>query len=300
MLTDRSYMRDDYPGYRAPRTSVLIWIIVATVAGFILQNIFLRWFNAGALFHYNLGLTIEGLQSWKLWTLLTHGLLHSTGNLLHIIGNLLAIYFLGRELVSLLGERRFVLFYLAAILTGGLAWTATHWWGAHGLLMGASAAACGLLAVFACFYPNRQITLLLFFVLPVTVKPKYLAWVVLGLDLCGFVFYEVMGAASPFGIAHSAHLGGLLAGWVYHRYLHEPDGWSLPWRKTTMTLPRWARKARVASNPTPAYKVNLTDRTDLRAEVDRILDKINSQGFGSLTDDEKRVLDGARDILNRR
>lgn len=299
MLSDRPYMREDSQGYRAPGTSVLTWIIVAIIAGFILQNIFLRWFNAGSLFNYNLALTIEGIQAGKVWTLLTYSLLHSPGNLLHIIGNLLAIYFLGRELVAMLGERRFVLFYAAAILTGGVAWTATHWAGGSGLMVGASAAACGLLAVFACFFPNRQITFLLFFVLPVTLKPKYLAWAILGLDACGFLFYEIMGAASPFGIAHSAHLGGMLAGWIYHRYFHEAN-WSLPWRKTAMTLPRWAQKAKVSTTATPAYTVDLSNREDLRAEVDRILDKINSQGFGSLTADEKRVLDGARDLLSRR
>ena len=58
------------------------------------------------------------------------------------------------------------------------------------------------------------------------------------------------------------------------------------------------------------YKVNLSGtepekptrmgKADLRAEVDRILDKINSQGFGSLTDEEKRCLDQAKDLLNRR
>jgi membrane associated rhomboid family serine protease len=299
MLSDRPYMRDDYQGYRAPGTSVLTWIIVAIIAGFILQNIFLRWFNAGPMFHYNLALTIEGIQAGKVWTLLTYSLLHSPANLLHIIGNLLAIYFLGRELVGMLGERRFVMFYTAAILIGGLAWVATHWAGGGGLMIGASAATCGLLAVFACFFPNRQITFLLFFILPVTIKPKYLAWAVLGLDACGFLFYEIMGAASPFGIAHSAHLGGMLAGWIYHRYFHESN-WSLPWRKTTMTLPRWAQKAKVSTTETPAYTVDLSNREDLRVEVDRILDKINSQGFGSLTAEEKRVLDGARGLLSRR
>jgi membrane associated rhomboid family serine protease len=298
MLSDRPYMRDDSAGYRAPGTSVLTWIIVAVIAGFILQNIFLRWFNAGPLFHHNLALTVEGIQSGKVWTLLTYSLLHSPSNLLHIIGNLLAIYFLGRELVGLLGERRFLQFYLAAILIGGAAWTATNW-GSGGILLGASAAACGLLAVFACFFPNRQITFLLFFILPVTVKPKHLAWAVLGLNACGFVFYEIMGAVSPFGIAHSAQLGGMLAGWVYHRYFHDAQ-WSLPWRRTTMTLPRWAQKAKVTTNPAPRQTLNLGNPADLRAEVDRILDKINSEGFGALTPEEKRVLDGAREHLSRR
>jgi hypothetical protein len=49
-----------------------------------------------------------------------------------------------------------------------------------------------------------------------------------------------------------------------------------------------------------AYQVNLGSREDLRAEVDRILDKINSQGFGALTADEKRLLDEAKDLLSRR
>ncbi|MCW5549977.1 MAG: rhomboid family intramembrane serine protease [Opitutaceae bacterium] len=298
MLSDRPYMRDDHGGYRAPGTSMLTWIIVAIIAGFILQNIFLRWFNAGSLFHYNLALTAEGFQAGKVWTLLTYSLLHSTSNLLHIIGNLLAIYFLGRELIGLLGERRFLGFCLTAVAVGGLAWTAVHWNGG-GILLGASAATCGLLAVFACFFPNRQITFLLFFILPVTVKPKYLAWAVLGLDACGFVFYEIMGAVSPFGIAHSAHLGGMLTGWIYHRYIHDSH-WSLPWQRTEMTLPRWARKAKVSTNPAPRYTVNLENAADLRAEVDRILDKINSEGFGALTAEEKRVLDGARDQLSRR
>jgi hypothetical protein len=45
--------------------------------------------------------------------------------------------------------------------------------------------------------------------------------------------------------------------------------------------------------------VNLTNRNDLRVEVDRILDKINSEGFGALTPEEKRLLDEARDLLSR-
>jgi hypothetical protein len=45
--------------------------------------------------------------------------------------------------------------------------------------------------------------------------------------------------------------------------------------------------------------VNLTNRSDLRAEVDRILDNINREGFGALTEEEKRLLDEARDLLSR-
>ena len=286
-------MRDDY---RSPRTSVVVWLIAAIVAGFLLQTIFLRWFGVGHAFANLFTLSVDGIMSGKVWTLVTYSFLHSPSNLLHIIGNLLGLYFLGRELLPVMGSKRFLWFYGAAVFTGGLLWLAANWT-SGGSVWGASAGIYGLLTVFACFYPNRQVTFLLFFVVPVTVKPKYVAYVLLGLDLCGFLFYEIMGAASPFGFAHSAHLGGMLAGWVYYRYLHEGN-WSFG--RASFELPRWARKRRAAGASAPNFKVNLTDRSDLRAEVDRILDKINSHGFGSLTDEEKRVLDNAKDLLSRR
>jgi membrane associated rhomboid family serine protease len=295
MLSDRAYMRDDY---HQPKTSVLVWLIVAIVAGFLLQTIFLRWFGVGREFTNLFALTIGGLQSGKVWTLLTYSFLHSPANLMHIVGNLLGLYFLGRELLPIMGERRFLGFYATAVLTGGLLWTATNW-NSGGVALGASAGVSGLLIIFACLYPNRQITFLLFFVLPVTLKPKYVAWVLLGLDLCGFVFYEVMGAASPFGFAHSAHLGGMFAGWIYFRYVHEGQ-WRLKRRSANFELPKWARRKTQTAAESPRYQVNISSRSDLKAEVDRILDKINSQGFGSLTDEEKRVLDSAKDMLSRR
>lgn len=287
-------MRDDY---RPPKTSVVVWLIAAIVAGFLLQTIFLRWFGVGRTFVDLFALSVDGITSGKVWTLLTYSFLHSPSNLLHVIANLLGLYFLGRELLPVMGSKRFLWFYGAAAASGGLLWLAANWT-SGGVVWGASAAVYGLLTIFACFYPNRQVTFLLFFVVPVTVKPKYVAYVLLGLDLCGFLFYEIMGAASPFGFAHSAHLGGMLAGWVYYRYIHEGK-WSFG-RAASFEMPKWARKRETASASAPKYKVNLTDRSDLRAEVDRILDKINSQGFGSLTDEEKRVLDSAKDLLSRR
>ena len=287
-------MRDDY---RPHKTSVVVWLIAAIVAGFLLQTIFLRWFGVGRTFVDLFALSVDGITSGKVWTLLTYSFLHSPSNLLHVIANLLGLYFLGRELLPVVGSKRFLWFYGAAAASGGLLWLAANWT-TGGVVWGASAAVYGLLTIFACFYPNRQVTFLLFFVVPVTVKPKYVAYVLLGLDLCGFLFYEIMGAASPFGFAHSAHLGGMLAGWVYYRYIHEGK-WSFG-RAASFEMPKWARKRETASASAPKYKVNLTDRSDLRAEVDRILDKINSQGFGSLTDQEKRVLDSAKDLLSRR
>jgi hypothetical protein len=106
-----------------------------------------------------------------------------------------------------------------------------------------------------------------------------------------------MGAVRPlpeFAIAHSAHLGGMAAGWVYFRFVHDA---------------RWRRGGRASHDLTHELATADDDADDspeaapardLRAEVDRILDKINSHGFGSLTPQEKRVLDEAKDSLSRR
>lgn len=285
----------DIPGSR-PSGSVVPWIISATVACYVLQFVFMRLLHAGGLLESMLGLSQPNVAAWKLWTLVTYGLLHDTNNLLHIIANLLGLYFLGRALEPMLGSQRFTWLYAGCIFLGGLLWYGTHWQGGGGWVVGASAGVAGLFTVYACFAPNQPITLLLFFVLPVSIKPRHALFALLGIELLGFLFYEIMGAISPFSspVAHSAHLGGMAAGWIYYRYLHErPDRTGKP----GIQMPGWLRKKPAAST----YRVNIGASTEnLRAEVDRILDKINSRGFGSLTAEEKRVLDQAKDILAKR
>lgn len=295
MLSDRPYMRDDLT---RNASNAVTWLISAIVAMFVLQFVFLRWFGSARL-EESLALTVDNIAQGKVWTLFTYSFLHSTGNLLHVVGNLLGLYFLGRALQPLLGVRRFTWLYVAAVVTGGLLWLGTHW-PAGGAAIGASAGIAGLFVVFACFHPNQPITFLLFFVLPVTLKPKYVAVGLLAFELLGFGFYEIMGAVSPFGpIAYSAHLGGMLAGWVYFRYLHPAPGRGAL-AKPDIELPNWLRKNTAKAAPPAAYQVDVTRREDLRAEIDRILDKINSDGFAALTADEKRLLDEARDLLSRR
>jgi membrane associated rhomboid family serine protease len=287
-------------GYPRHTTNAVTWLISAMVAVFVIQFVFIRWFNLGSSLENALALSASGFQSGKVWTVLTYGFLHSTTNLLHIVANLLGLYFLGRVLEPILGSRRFLWLFASAMASGAALWLATHWQMDGSIAMGASAGVIGLFVVFAAFFPNRPITFLLFFILPVTIKPKFAAMALLAVELVGFVFYEVMRAASPFGsgVAYSAHLGGMLAGWVYFRYIHEAN-WPLRKSGVDIELPRWLRKRPTAPLP-PPVQIDLTRREDLRAEVDRILDKINSDGFGALTSDEKRLLDDARDLLSRR
>jgi len=290
-------MRDDYS---RRKTSVLVWLLSSLIAGFVLQLAFheLLGGRAGLAFDQLFALSIEGLKSGRVWTLFSYSFLHDTGGLilLHLLFNCLGLWFLGRELLPLLGSRRFVALWFGAIALGGSLWAATNW-RTGGEVIGASAGVAGLLVAYGCIHPNQRMTLLLFFI-PVTVVAKYLVLTALVIDLLGFVIFEVFGRISPLGWAHSAHLGGMAAGWLYFRYVHVRE-WKTPDAHTEMELPKWFKRTKAAAIPPPVFKVNLTSREDLKAEVDRILDKINSEGFGSLTASEKQVLDDARDVLSK-
>jgi membrane associated rhomboid family serine protease len=303
MLSDRPYMRGDY---QREKTSALTWLISAMIAGFLLQLVLgSNWFGGSTdRLESVLGLTVPGLERGWFWTLVTHAFLHSPGFIFHLVVNSLVLYLLGRELLPILGMRRFLGLFAAATIVGGLAWTAVHWRAGTGQLIGATAAIDALFIVYACFFPNQQMRFLLFFVVPVTIKPKHIAYSLVAFDLIGFLAYEIAGARLPFdaAIASSAHLGGMLTGLVYYRYVHQAR-WFNPEDRAEVEPPRWMKRVKKAPSATATYEVNLAPPppapADIRAEVDRILDKINSHGFNALSSEEKRVLDEAKHLLSR-
>ncbi len=296
MLSDRSYMRSDYP---RETTSALTWFLSAVIAASLMQLVFERFLGSNAMVDL-LAVTPAGVLQGKVWTLVTYTFLH--GGVLHLVLNALGLFLIGREVAPLLGTRGLIQFLFSTAILGALAWFATHAWGSPTFpLVGASAVLAGMFVFFACVAPEREITFLLFFVLPVTLKPKILAWVLLAIDTLGFLFNEIPGGTldGGAGIAHSAHLGGMLAGWLYFRLLYANNGLDRA-AGTSFRLALFRRQAKApvlradANTPVHSAPVNL------RAEVDRILDKINSHGFGALTEQEKRLLDDAKDLLSRR
>jgi membrane associated rhomboid family serine protease len=304
MLSHRPYMRGDY---QREKTSALTWLLSAIIGGFLLQLLLgTNWFsNAGNRLESFLGLTLPALEQGRIWTLFTYSFLHSPAFIFHVVGNSLALYFLGRELIPMLGTRRFLGLYGLATLVGGLAWSAAHWRLGSGELIGATAAIDALFIVFACFFPNQPMTFLLFFVVPVTIKPKHIAWFLVGFDAVVMLAYELPGTPLPFDatIASSAHLGGMLTGLLYYRFIHSAR-WFNAEDRANVELPRWIKRNRRPEAAEAEFEVNLApptpSRADLRAEVDRILDKINSEGLGALTAEEKRMLDEAKDLLSRK
>ena len=296
VLKDHAYIRSDYP---RRNTSAVVWLLAAVVAAFVIELVLLSpWFGAsGESLVNQLALTIRGMQGGHLWILLSHGLLHNTGNPFHILVTILGLIFIGREVEPLLGQRRFFAVYASSIAVGGLVWTAVHW--AHGgVYMGASAAVTGLFVLLAAFYPNHETNFLFLFLFPVTVRPKYVVFALLILNLSLMSFCEIPGKSLFFDYSPAANLGAMLTGWIYFRYLHANNGWD---RAPTIDLPGWLHRKRPEterSQPTVSLRSG-NSSADLRAKADLILDKINSQGFGALTEEEKRLLDEAKDLLSR-
>lgn len=310
MLYDRPYMRQSPYGSETQKTSLVTTLIVITVAVFVLQQV-LNVFVPGPGGRENRFLTdwfaLSGhnFKELKVWTILSYAFLHDTTGFIHILGNMLGLFFIGRIVEPLLGRNRFLMLYFAGSLVGGMVYLLFHLndpaIGQIGgdpvfqSMVGASASVMAILAFFCLLYPERPITLLLFFIIPLTVKPKWVFWGSLIISAGGILLYELPNQ-SP--VAHSAHLGGLFAGIIYYRFFHNRSvpTFNAGEASPEVEPPAWFKRRKKTEVPI-SYKVNRNNREELQNEVDRILDKINESGFGSLTDGEKEVLDRARDIL---
>jgi rhomboid family protein len=297
MLEDRTYMRR--PSF-APRWSMTLLLVIANAAAFILQNIIA---SAAPEIIRNSGLSVDGLSHGYVWQLLTFQFMHA--NWVHLLLNCFAIYMFGREVEEALGRKGFLTLYFSSGILGGLlqlgyskllAWLmnrpeflATH-------VVGASAGAFGLIAAFAMLYPERPLMLLLFFIIPVNMRAKFL------LLFEGII--TLVGMASVGGsVAHAAHLGGMLTGIIFVRHaIH----WQWPEFHRAKRRPlqrlvkvpfekpaRWARSRNAEVEDLPPDEF-------LSREVDPILDKISAQGIQSLTDRERRILEAAREKMAKR
>lgn len=312
MLYDRPYMRQS-PEDTAPRkTSMVTTLIVITVVVFVLQQVMNVFFPGlggrdNRVLSDWFALSGQNFKELKVWTILSYAFLHSTEGFFHILGNMLGLFFIGRIVEPLVGRERFLGLYLAGALIGGLVYLAFHLNDPQigyiagepvfQAMVGASASVMAILAFFCLLYPERPITLLIFFILPLTMKPKWVFWGSLAISVGGILFYELPGQTA---VAHSAHLGGLFAGILYYRYFHNRSGtlFTSSSPRTSVELPDWFKRKQ-KTEPKISYKVNRSNHDELQQEVDRILDKINATGFGSLTDGEKQTLDRAKDILSR-
>ena len=284
MLEDRDYMRQPEfreSSFRGPRWSWTIVLLIAYAAMF-LAEVFVARFAAdkGYVFGY-LALSKEGIEHGYAWQLVTYQFMHA--GWLHLFLNCWAIYTFGRELEILLGGRKFLALMFSSGIVGGvfqvlvaLVWP--QYFG--GPVVGASACAFGLVAAFALIFPERELTMLILFVIPVQLRAKTL--------LIASVVLAVVGIVFPWdNVANAAHLGGMAMGWFFVRKIMQGD-----WSRLEGALRLGRKTKRPASTPQMREEEVVSDF--VASEVDPILDKISTHGIQSLTARERQILESAR------
>jgi len=180
-----------------PITQALLLINVALFAADLLFGRMLT-----ALF----ALWLLGTLFWP-WQVVTYAFLH--GSVGHLFFNMLGLWMFGSELERLWGGKRYLQFYFASVLTAALTQLVVGFTGGFYPTLGASGGVFGLLLAFGMMFPNRIIMPLF---PPIPMKAKTFVMVFGGLEL----LFGVTGTAS--GVAHFAHLGGMLGGFLMMRY----------------------------------------------------------------------------------
>lgn len=231
--------------------------------------------------HFLIGFISKGLQGgiaeylalnppmWSsvppVWQLFTYGWLHSLRDPMHVAGNMLLLYMFGSMVQSSVGDRRFMVHYMIAIVvSGGVHLVLAPIMGWKALTLGASGAVTTMIVAAATMAPHTRVILLI-----VPIKLWVMAAFFVGKDVF-FFLSEIQGGANT-GIAHSVHLAGAAYGFfaVRRRWI-----WKDP-------LEIIERKRAVAE---------MQRQMSEDARMDQIMDKISREGIGSLTRSEKAFM----------
>ena len=209
----------------------------------------------------------EVIFHFKIWQLVTYLFLH--GGFWHIFFNMFVLWMFGSELEREWGTKEFLKYYFITGIGAGV----FNLLLSNAPTIGASGAVYGVMLAYALRYPDRLVYI--YFLFPVKVK-YMMAFLVL------VSFFSTFGASGD-GIAHAAHLGGIVVGFVYLKY------WVLLY-KIKRNLPNISFGKKRDSNM--KYTKGGDNKTEYyRRIIDELLDKINRVGYLNLTDEEKKILE---------
>lgn len=268
-----------------------------------------------------LGLHFVLASQFNVLQLISYMFLH--GSWTHLFFNMFSLWMFGRIIETTLGAKRYLLYYMVCGIGAGLCqelWQTADYFinnlsayemvdTGRGALMpmsqflnswttiGASGACYGILLAFGALFPNERIMLL---IPPIPMKAKYF--------VAGYAAIELFSAyTSNDNVAHFAHLGGMLFGWLLLRYWRKQtrqrqqfSGWQTWPNEQQRHSSWWQRLQRIfKKNETgnahhtatreSDYEYNMRSKQE-EARMDEILDKIHRSGYDSLTPDEKKEL----------
>ncbi|MEO6971029.1 MAG: rhomboid family intramembrane serine protease [Chthoniobacterales bacterium] len=214
-----------------------------------------------------LGLSYRGINQAYAWQFFSALFLHA--GVFQFMGNMLVLYFIGRDVESILGQKHFLYLYLC----GGIAGELGHlfFMPSTTVLLGASGGVAAMVMALAIILPELELTDSLFFVLPVRLKMKYFGYAL------GAIGVLLLVVERDGVVTHSAWLGGAAAGWLYAHLL----GFGRP-----SFVQRALRRRRVESE----RRQQMSLEEFIVEAIDPLLEKISQTGLESLTRSERRTL----------
>lgn len=233
------------------------------------------------------------------WRFVTYMFVHV--DFWHFLFNMMMLWMFGSEVADMMGTKHFAgMFFFCGIFAAVFS-LVMHWVGfTHSPIIGASGALMGIFVAYYKFFPNRMLLMFLFF----PMRIKYAMWFMVAID--------VFMAPSGDGVAHLAHLGGVVGGFLYMHFYEGGFGGLL------------SKAERAVKNARgPKFKVNDGGRmssssqksdeakepevlegevfyVDEEKRMDEILKKVSRDGINSLTDSERQFLLKAGDRIRRR
>lgn len=261
-----------------------------TIFNLIAVN-FVIWLFAGFMPALGEGmlLTSDGIRHFEIYRIVTATFLHF--DFWHIVLNMWGLYLFGSLVAPSLGGRRTLILYLVGGIAGNLLFLAFNWKSEFALL-GASGAVYGITIAAAMLEPERRFFMIFMPFRPVKITTMVIVFTVIE------IFSTVHGGDT---IAHLAHLGGFLGGYVYLKLLRIPLAWD--------PLGKLFSGGRAAN--AGGYDERRYDKYDYRDvpgeqnpgrpvpqhEVDRLLDKISTTGVNSLSEEELATLRRVREQM---
>ena len=257
-------------------TEAVKFLILANVTIFAAQTMFgldytlIRYFS----------LIPAAFFSGSLWQIVTYMFLH--GGFTHILFNMIALWMFGSALERTWGSQEFLKYYFITGIGGGLCYVMFNM-GSGIPTVGASGAIYGLLLAFGVLFPNEKIYI--WGILPM--KAKYFVLLFGGIE-----FFASFNSGS--GVAHLAHLGGMVVGYIYLKR-KGGVGKVFSGHFGGDRMKEWNRKMKEADEARQDNEIE-----QVRQEVDELLDKINKVGFDGLTKKEQERLEEASKFLRDR
>ena len=291
--------------------NLLLVNIIAFVATWILQ---LRGLDLNDL----LGLHFFMAADFQVWQLLTYMFLHS--GFTHILFNMFALWMFGVVIENVWGPKKFLFYYISCGVGAGIMQEIAQFFSFYFTIsardptvgfgelfaighqlstqlngwttIGASGAVYAILLAFGMIFPNERIFI---FPLPIPIKAKWFVMFYVAIDL-----FSAMSSSGD-NVAHMAHLGGMLFGYLMIRYWNNHPTAGYGRSNGRQFFDRLKENFEKRSQPKmKVHKGGTNDREDdwefnarkkqNQEEIDRILDKIRRSGYDSLTKEEKQKL----------